>query len=227
MFPPIEEALDNPNGLLAMGGDLEPLRVIEAYRRGIFPWYQDEQPILWWSPDPRAILVPGQHRISRSLRRTMRRENFRLSINTAFSDVIKRCAALRTGSDGTWITDEMIDTYTQLHERGIAHSIEAWSENDLAGGLYGVGIDGVFSGESMFHERTDASKIAFVTLSEQLANWGWRLIDCQIANDHLESLGSTSMPRSEFKALLGSAPSARIETQLDWENSQALEQDLR
>lgn len=215
-FPPLESALDDPNGLLAMGGELSRSRLIEAYSAGVFPWYDDDQPILWWSPNPRAVIEPERVHISRSLKKNMRRCNYQLSVDKAFVEVIDACAEARnverdsseTNSDaqndsqGTWITAEMKDAYIDLHHAGYAHSFEVWDKEKLVGGLYGVAIDKVFSGESMFHRRTDASKIAFVFACKQLQSWGFGLLDCQILNPHLQSLGVTELAREEFKQWL-------------------------
>ena len=198
-FPPIPElALDAPNGLLAVGGDLRPRRLLCAYRRGIFPWYSEGQPILWWSPDPRAVLWPNALHVSRTLRRTLRRETFTMTANTAFDRVVRECAGPREGRDGTWITREMAVAYGRLHRMGHAHSIECWQGADLAGGLYGVAIGRVFFGESMFSRVSDASKAALV----HLCTLGFALIDCQIPNPHLARLGAVEMDRRRFRALL-------------------------
>lgn len=201
-FPPIEHALDDPNGLLAAGGDLSPQRLLDAYRRGIFPWYDKDQPILWWSPSPRAVLFPDQLHVSRSLRKTLRRQTYRVTLDTAFERVIRSCSEPRTYSEGTWITEEMIAAYVRLHELGFAHSVEAWQGEELVGGLYGVALGKIFFGESMFSNATDASKVAFVHLVNQLQAWGFQLIDCQVENPHLVSLGSIVIGRSHFKGLL-------------------------
>ena len=197
-FPPVAEALDEPNGLLAFGGDLRPGRLLAAYRQGIFPWYDESQPILWWSPDPRAVLYPDQIHISRSLRRALNRSTFRMSMDQDFAGVINGCAE----RSSTWITQEMRDAYIQLHALGHAHSVEVWDEDHLVGGLYGVAIGRIFYGESMFSRVTDASKIALVHLCGQLRRWGFRVIDCQVGNDHTHSLGAITISRSEFVRLL-------------------------
>lgn len=193
-FPDVDYALDQPNGLLAIGGDLTPARLLCAYRRGIFPWYSDGQPILWWAPDPRAVLVPGHLRVSRSLRKTIRRGTFRVAADTAFEEVVRRCAAPRPGQDGTWIMPEMVRAYCALHALGHARSIECWCGDELAGGLYGVSVGRVFFGESMFSARPDASKVAL----EALCREGYALIDCQLPSPHLRRLGAVPMPRREF-----------------------------
>ena len=201
-FPPPHLALDEPNGLLAAGGDLRPERLLSAYRRGIFPWYERGQPILWWCPDPRAVLFPDGLRVSRSLRRVVRREVFRITADTAFDRVIRACAEPRRYGAGTWITDEMAVAYRSLHALGWAHSFEAWRDGELAGGLYGVAIGRVFFGESMFARVTDASKAAFVATVRYLAARGFELIDCQVASAHLRSLGATDVPRERFLRML-------------------------
>lgn len=201
-FPPVEQALTEPNGLLAAGGDLTPQRLLAAYKQGIFPWYQDGQPILWWSPDPRAVLKPGALKISRSLRRSMRNRGFEFRIDTAFDAVVAGCAAPRSYGAGTWITADMAEAYARLHRLGWAHSFEAWLEGRLAGGLYGVAIGRAFFGESMFSRVTDASKVALAHGVEYLRARGAGLIDCQVASAHTRSLGAVDIPRTEFLALI-------------------------
>ncbi len=197
-FPPVETA--SPEGLLAVGGDLRPERLLAAYRRGIFPWYSDGQPILWWSPDPRAVLYPDNLNISRSLHKTLRAEKFRVTFDRRFRDVMQACAAPRSKDPaaGTWITAAMIEAYTELHRLGHAHSVETWRGAELVGGLYGVALGGAFFGESMFARATDASKVAFVRLVRQLARWGYTLIDCQQYTGHLARFGAKAIPRREF-----------------------------
>ncbi|PKM10606.1 MAG: leucyl/phenylalanyl-tRNA--protein transferase [Gammaproteobacteria bacterium HGW-Gammaproteobacteria-3] len=197
-FPPLTKALDEPNGLLAIGGCLSPVRLLNAYRRGIFPWYNPGEPILWWSPDPRLVMFPEQVKLSRSLQKTLRRSLFTITYDSAFNQVIECCAASRAGSNGTWITEEIKQAYRALHVLGLAHSAEAWAEGELVGGLYGIAIGQVFFGESMFHKKTDASKVAFVTLAEQLRNWHYQLIDCQVQTQHLLSLGAQEISRRDF-----------------------------
>jgi len=201
-FPSISTALTDPDGLLAVGGCLSTQRIINAYRQGIFPWYSDEDPILWWSPNPRLVVFPDQLHVSKSLQKTQRKQTFQLSFDTAFADVIQACSMPRAQDSGTWLLPEMQAAYTRLHEEGHAHSMEAWFQGELVGGLYGIAIGQVFFGESMFHTKTDASKIAFVTLVQQLTEWGYQLIDCQVHTDHLASLGAEEMPRSDFAILL-------------------------
>jgi leucyl/phenylalanyl-tRNA--protein transferase len=199
-FPPTSLALGDPNGLLAVGGDLAPERLLAAYRQGIFPWYSEEQPILWWTPNPRSVLFPEELKVSRSLRKVVRKGHFEVRFDTAFPTVIQACAEPRTDGMGTWITNEMIEAYSYLHVRGFAHSAECWIDNTLVGGLYGVAIGRMFFGESMFTRRTDASKVAFVHLVSQLRAWGFGLIDCQVATAHLTSLGARSITRAKFES---------------------------
>ncbi len=201
-FPDARKALREPDGLLAFGGDLSPQRLLRAYRHGIFPWYGPGQPILWWSPDPRAVLFPERLHVSRSLRRTLRRGRFRVSFDRAFDAVTGACAEPRAGQDGTWITPEMRAAYGRLHRLGAAHSVEVWYGDELAGGLYGVAIGRVFFGESMFSRRSDASKVALVHLAHTLRVWGYGLIDAQIRSAHLERLGVEAVPRGRFLELL-------------------------
>jgi leucyl/phenylalanyl-tRNA--protein transferase len=201
VFPDPERA--EPEGLLAVGGDLAPRRLLTAYAMGIFPWYEDGQPILWWSPSPRLVLFPKELHVGRSVRKVMNAGRFDVRCDTAFARVIDRCAEkARPGQDGTWITDEMRAAYVGLHEAGFAHSIEAWEDGELAGGLYGVSLGGAFFGESMFADRDDASKVAFVTIVQQLARWEFDVIDCQVKTDHLERFGAREVPRAEFLSLL-------------------------
>lgn len=195
-FPPVSQA--EPDGLLAIGGDLSPQRLLSAYRQGIFPWYE-EDPILWWSPDPRFVLFPDELKISRSMRPVLNGNRFRFTVNEAFTQVMKSCCQVkRTGQRGSWINEEMIRSYTQLHEMGYACSAEAWEGDELAGGLYGLRIGKVFCGESMFSHASNASKFAFINWVKYLQKEGIQLIDCQVYTDHLESLGARMIPRSEF-----------------------------
>jgi leucyl/phenylalanyl-tRNA--protein transferase len=195
--------LADPDGLLAVGGDYAPGRLVEAYRHGIFPWSSGE-PILWWSPDPRWVLFPSDLHVSASLRKTLRRSRFRVTADAAFARVVARCAAVRRAGQrrGSWITPALKDGYVKVHERGLAHSVEAWVDDRLVGGLYGVSLGGSFFGESMFADADDASKVAFVHLVETLRAWDFDLIDCQVHTRHLESLGARPMPRREFLARL-------------------------
>jgi leucyl/phenylalanyl-tRNA---protein transferase len=201
-FPPLEQALDEPSGLLAAGGDLSPARLLAAYQRGIFPWYSPGQPVLWWSPDPRAVLFPAEFRLARSLAKTMRNRGFESVVDRDFRGVIEACAAPRRRSIGTWITPEMVGAYVELHRRGFAHSVETWLDGRLVGGLYGVRLGRVFFGESMFSLERDASKVALARLVELSLAEGIVVIDCQMASHHLESLGSRQIPRSRFQLLL-------------------------
>ncbi len=201
-FPPLEQALDEPAGLLAAGGDLSTTRLLAAYRRGIFPWYSPGQPVLWWSPDPRAVLFPDEFRCTRSLAKTIRNAGFEVAIDRDFRGVIAACAAPRRHSVGTWITAEMLNAYVELHRRGYAHSIESYLGGKLVGGLYGVRLGGVFFGESMFSRERDASKVALARLVEACLSCGIVVIDCQMASAHLESLGSRRIPRTRFQGLL-------------------------
>jgi leucyl/phenylalanyl-tRNA--protein transferase len=197
-FPDVREALREPDGLLAVGGDLGVARLVAAYRHGIFPWYSEGDPILWWSPDPRTVLIPGQLRISRSLRKLLRGHRFAVSMDRDFPAVINACAMPREPSGGTWLVPEMISAYKALHEHGLAHSVEVWQGGALVGGLYGVAIGGVFFGESMFTRVDNASKVALVHLCRRLADWRFELIDCQVLTGHLIRMGAGQMPREEF-----------------------------
>lgn len=201
-FPPLEKALDDPNGLLAIGGDLSPQRLIEAYRSGIFPWFNEDEPIFWWSPDPRMVLFPEELKISRSLRKQLHKDYYQIRADTAFTQVMHACAAPRKGQSGTWIHPEMIAAYSKLHDMGLAHSVETWVDGELVGGLYGVALGKVFFGESMFSRSTGASKIAFVHLVKQLQYWKFGLIDCQVKTHHLASLGAREISRASFSRQL-------------------------
>lgn len=201
-FPPLHTALIQPNGLLAVGGDLSPHRLIEAYSQGIFPWFNDGDPLLWWSPDPRMVLFPGELKVSRSLQKSLRKGNYEIRTDRNFTQVMQACAAPRQDGCGTWIQDEMIFAYGVLHEMGLAHSVETWMDGELVGGLYGVALGRVFFGESMFSRVSDASKIAFVHLVRQLERWGFEMIDCQMKTAHLASLGAREIPRKEFSQRL-------------------------
>lgn len=201
-FPPIEQALDEPNGLLAAGGGLTQGRLLAAYRAGIFPWYSPGEPILWWSPDPRCILLPEQLHVSRSMRKRLKRNDYSVCFDRNFSAVIEACSEPRAQEEGTWITREMKQAYCSLHEQGVAHSVEVYIKGELVGGLYGIAMGKMFFGESMFSRSRDASKIAFIKMVEQLQNWGYALIDCQVSNDHLFSLGASEIPRAEFQGYL-------------------------
>ena len=201
-LPDVSKALSYPDGLLAIGGNLEPDTLLTAYQRGIFPWYSEGQPILWWSPDPRCVLEPDQVRISRSLAKTLKRKKFKVTFNRAFADVVEHCAAPRAGGVNTWITPDMASAYTRLHKLGHGISTECWRDGALVGGLYGLAIGRVFFGESMFSLVTDASKVALVRLAEMLNRRRFRIIDCQVQSGHLQSLGATLMPRDVFINIL-------------------------
>ena len=201
-FPPLEQALDEPAGLLAAGGDLSPTRLLAAYQRGIFPWYSPGQPVLWWSPDPRAVLFPEEFNCSRSLAKTIRNGGFEVEIDRDFGAIMDACAAPRPHAPGTWITSEMRSAYLRLHRLGQAHSFETWRNGQLAGGLYGVRLGGVFFGESMFSRERDASKVALAHLVSVCLRNSISVIDCQLPSPHLESLGSRTIPRQQFQALL-------------------------
>lgn len=195
--------MSQPDGLLAIGGDLSPGRILAAYRRGIFPWYSDDQPILWWSPNPRMVLFPENLKVSRSLGKNIRNGDFTVTVDKAFQAVLAQCAIMpRKNQHGTWITREMQAAYTQLHMRGFAHSIECWQDGQLVGGLYGIAIGRVFFGESMFSRSSNASKVAFVKFVQQIEVWGYELIDCQVYSEHLATLGACKISRQEFKQLL-------------------------
>lgn len=201
-FPPLEMALSEPEGLLAAGGDLDTERLLYAYRNGIFPWYEDGQPLLWWSPDPRCVMQAGDLHISRRLRRELRKDTAEIRFNTVFGEVIRACAAPRPSLQGTWITSQMIAAYERLFEQGWAHSIEVWRENELIGGLYGLAIGRAFFGESMFSREPNASKAALLALSRYLRHGEFEILDCQVSSRHLLDLGATLMPRSQFASLL-------------------------
>lgn len=201
-FPDDARALREPDGLIALGGNLEPELLLAAYRRGIFPWYNAGEEIHWWTPDPRLVLFPERLHVSRSLRQTLRSGTFAVTSDRDFSAVIAACAQPRDEDDGTWLTEEMIAAYHRLHESGVAHSLEAWRGNKLAGGLYGVAVGRVFFGESMFARERDASKVCLATLCDWMTNWRYELIDCQLHTDHLERMGAELIPRREFTTLL-------------------------
>lgn len=207
-FPDPAEALAEPNGLLAFGGDLAPERLLSAYQRGIFPWFSPGDPVLWWSPDPRAVLLPGDLHVSRRLRRILRSGRFLTSVDQAFDEVIARCAETRRET-GTWLGPAMVEAYRELHRRDVAHSIEVWVGEALVGGLYGVQIGGAFFGESMFSLRPDASKTALVRMMALAGDLGISLVDCQVPNDHLLRMGIRLMPRREFLDALRVAVLAR------------------
>ena len=200
-FPPPERALDEPNGLLAAGGDLAPERLLDAYRNGIFPWFSDDAPILWWSPDPRMVFATDKVHISARLHRWLRRCDWTIRSDTAFAQVMRACAAPRAGQPGTWITPHMLEAYCDLHELGHAHSVEVYdAAGELAGGIYGVALGRMFFGESMFSSATNGSKVALIALCRQLHAWGFPLLDAQVATPHLITLGAFEMPRRTFVA---------------------------
>ena len=202
-FPPVEEALEDPNGLLAVGGDLSPERLLLAYRHGIFPWFNKDDPICWWSPDPRCVFFTAEFKPSRSLARHLRQNAFHFSVDRCFTRVMEACAGPRHYADDTWIQPELITNYTLLHKAGVAHSVEVWNtDNELVGGLYGLNLGRLFFGESMFSHATDASKAAFVYLMQLCRHWQIPLVDAQMESDHIMSLGATLIPRHEFTAWL-------------------------
>jgi len=201
-FPPISSALSEPDGLLAVGGCLSKFRLLNAYRLGIFPWNSPDEPILWWSPDPRLVLFPDKLTISRSLAKTLRKQQFTITFDRVFTEVVKACAMPRKEDLGTWITQGIYQAYHDLHQSGYAHSAEAWSNGELVGGLYGIAMGRIFFGESMFHTETDASKVAFVSLVEQLKHWGYKLVDCQVSTRHLINFGAEEIARVDFTNML-------------------------
>lgn len=213
-FPPSSMALDDPNGLLAMGGELSVRRLLAAYRRGIFPWYEAPQPVLWWTPDPRSVLFPEALHVSQSLRKTLRKKSFELSVDQTFQQVMRACAQPRRNGPGTWIDEDMVAVYGQLYSLGKAHSVEVKNKaGNLVGGLYGVSLGRVFFGESMFSLETDASKVALVALVDILRRGGFHMIDCQVENTHLGSLGAQNIPRLDFEQRL--AQTVDVETDGD------------
>ncbi len=203
LFPPVHYA--EPSGIIAVGGDLSPERLLEAYSSGIFPWFSDDSPIIWWSPDPRFVIYPAEIKISRSMRQVLERKFFRITFDRAFREVVTGCSRPRKYEQETWITEDMIEAYVKLHEIGYAHSVEAWHGDELAGGLYGVSLGGAFFGESMFAKETNASKAAFITLAVNLKRLGFDIIDCQVYTEHLESLGAFEMPRGEFISIINNS----------------------
>jgi leucyl/phenylalanyl-tRNA--protein transferase len=220
VFPPPDSSTEE--GLLAVGGDLSPERLLCAYTQGIFPWYSEGEPILWWSPDPRCILLHADLRIPRSMRQLLKKKPFEISCDRAFRSVMEACSELRPGSSGTWITAAMIDAYCRLHELGYAHSVETWVDDGLAGGLYGVSLGGCFFGESMFSKVSNASKAALITLTEALGRRGFSLLDCQMHTRHLEMFGAKMIPRKEFLLMLSGALRTRT-LRGDWGEMRLLE----
>ncbi len=221
-FPPIDEALNDPEGLLAIGGRLNTTTLLRAYRLGIFPWFEDPQPILWWSPSQRAVLTPGAEHLSRSMAKLIRQQQYRLTSNQCFAQVVAHCAAPRAKARGTWISPAMRFAYIELHRQGHAHSVECWREDQLVGGLYGIQVGGVFCGESMFSLEDNTSKLAFIGLSRTLAAAGFRLIDCQLENPHLISLGVELISRKFFAEILANCRSLDIH----WPDSEAFQKSL-
>lgn len=197
VFPPVE--LANEDGILAVGGDLSPNRLLLAYSSGIFPWYNEDEPIIWWAPNPRFVIFPRDLRVSKSLRKLIKRGAFEVTFDRAFREVMSGCRSPRKNQDGTWITDEMLEAYCLLHELGFAHSVEAWQDGELAGGLYGVSLGRCFFGESMFTRVSNASKVAFATLAERLLSHDFQLIDSQVYTDHLSTFGAINIPRDEYQ----------------------------
>ena len=223
-FPPTTQALKEPNGLLAAGGDLSNQRLLSAYRQGIFPWFNDGEPILWWTPSPRMVLFPEKLHISRSLRKTLRQKAFQITINRCFADVIQACSeprsTTREENRGTWITDTLKNAYINFHHSGYAHSFEVWYQKQLVGGLYGVAIEQVFFGESMFSRMPNASKVAFVYMVKHLQKWGFELIDCQVYSDHLHSLGAEEIEREQFESIINHSTSSEIKLKKELKNWQ-------
>ncbi|MCY1481374.1 Leucyl/phenylalanyl-tRNA--protein transferase [compost metagenome] len=202
-FPPVNET--DEDGILAIGGDLSPERLLLAYKSGIFPWFDEDEPILWWSPEERMVLFPNEFSVSKSMRNILNRGVFKVTFNQNFKEVISNCSSIkRDGQRGTWITDGMIEAYSKLNEMGIAKSVEVWQEDILVGGLYGIDLGHIFCGESMFSKVSNASKVAFVSLVKKLKEENYKLLDCQVHNDHLESLGAREIPREDFIAILKS-----------------------
>ena len=220
-FPPLHNAMEQPNGLLAAGGDLSSRRILDAYKKGIFPWYSKNQPILWWSPNPRLILYPDRIRISKSLRKSMKR-SYQITMDQSFSEVIVRCQAPRKEESETWITNELLESFNNLHELGYAHSVEVWLDSKLIGGLYGLAIGKAFFGESMFSSASNASKIALVALANKLSLWNYGVIDCQISSKHLMSMGAEEISRQKFALLLATLVNYPVENRT-WKSNLEIE----
>ncbi len=216
-FPPLEHALAEPNGLLAAGGDLSPERLLDAYSQGIFPWFNEDEPILWWSPDPRMVLFPNELKISQSLQKTIKKHDYQIRTDSHFKQIMEACAQPRKNQAGTWIHPQMIAAYTALHEMGWAHCVETWIDDQLIGGLYGVSIGRIFFGESMFSLKPNASKIAFVHLVQQLQQWQFDLIDCQVKTSHLASLGAREISRGQFRQILDRSISTHSSLNHKWD----------
>lgn len=196
-FPPVDNA--DEHGILAIGGDLSPERLLLAYRSGIFPWFNEDDPIIWWSPDPRFVMFPDQLKVSKSMHQLLKKQAFQITFDQDFRSVITACQTVkRFGQSGTWITEDMLEAYCVLHELGFAHSVEAWREGNLVGGLYGISLGKAFFGESMFAKESNASKFAYITLVQKLKNLHFQIIDCQVYTEHLQSLGAVNMPRADF-----------------------------
>ncbi|MEZ5461680.1 leucyl/phenylalanyl-tRNA--protein transferase [Dokdonella sp.] len=228
-FPAAESALEEPNGLLAFGGDLSVERLIEAYAHGIFPWYSEGQPILWWSPDPRMVIATASPHVPRRLGRWIRSCTWKISIDTSFDEVVRHCAAPRHHGDGTWITDDMLEAYIRLHRKGYAHSLEIRDGDGLVGGIYGVAIGRMFFGESMFSLRSNASKLALLSLCKILSEKGFSLLDAQVSSDHLETLGAFEIGRDDFNRRIASliAQPGRVGRWTDWADGLVAREFLR
>ncbi|MCF6325254.1 MAG: leucyl/phenylalanyl-tRNA--protein transferase [Gammaproteobacteria bacterium] len=218
-FPDVSLALEEPDGLLAVGGNLSAETLFNAYRHGIFPWYSDGQPILWWSPNPRAVIYPERLRMSRSLKKRLRQQRFEITLDHAFDEVIQACATARNDGLGTWITAQMQHAYIEMHRLGHAHSVEAWRDGKLVGGLYGIAIGQVFFGESMFSRESDASKVAFTHLVAQLKKWQFSLVDCQVGSSHMSSLGAEEIARTTFIEHIGDACNSRSQAPEQWKSA--------
>ena len=217
-FPETSLALEEPNGLLAVGGELNQEWLLKAYGQGIFPWYEADQPILWWTPNPRLVLFPEKIHISKTLKKLIRQQPFQISADQCFTEVIKACAGPRHYADGTWITNDMQAAYIHLYEQGFAHSVEIWQDSNLVGGLYGIALGNVFYGESMFSHTNNSSKVAFVHLAKQLQLWQYKLIDCQVSSEHLLQFGTEEIPREEFEEYLPAKTGQPYSPDLRWQS---------